>query len=167
MKFVVKTDIVTQLDLLALNIDEAAAAVDMSSEERSTPEIIEQSVKKFMTINPEMFISVTAGKEGSWSWDGSSLRHIPGLKVQAKSTAGAGDAHLSGLIVGLTAGLSLSQAQELANLTSAFSVESEHTINKNLDGFALREFVLSRKIKICDEVRELLDISPRRRNSQQ
>ena len=160
MKSVVKSDILTQLDLLALNIDEAAAAVDMSIEERF--EIVEQSIKKLMTINPKMFISVTAGKEGSWSWNGSSLRHIPSPKVQAKSTAGAGDAHLSALIVGLTAGLSLSQAQELANLTAALSVESEHTINKDIDGLALKKFVNSKRFKVCDEVMKLLEISPRR-----
>ncbi len=156
MKSVVKGDMLKQVDLLALNIDEAAAAVEVSAEEKPALEIVEQSIKELNTINPRMFISITAGKRGSWSYDGSLLTHIPSIEVQAKSTAGAGDAHLAGLLAGLTAGLSLSQAQEIANLTAALSVESEHTINKDIDGLALKEFAQSRQVKICDEVRELL-----------
>jgi ribokinase len=158
IKSVVKNEMLKQIDLLALNIDEAAAAVEMSAEEKPVLEIVEQSTKELSKINPKMLISITAGKQGSWSWEGTSLTHIPGIEVQAKSTAGAGDAHLSGLLTGLTAGLSLSKAQELANLIAALSVESEHTINKDIDGLTLREFVQSRQIKVCDEIKKLLTV---------
>ncbi len=150
MKSVIRTDILKQVDLLALNIDEATAVADMSTDEKLVLEIVEQSIKKLHAINPEMFISITAGRQGSWSWDGSALTHVPSIEVQAKSTAGAGDAHLSGLITGLTVGLSLLQAQELADLTAALSVESEHTINKNIDSLTLRKFVQSKEVNLCD-----------------
>lgn len=156
MKSVLQTDVFQQLDLLALNIDEAAAALEMSIEDTPAKAIIEPAIEHLSTINSDLLISITAGKQGSWVWDGSIVTHIPSIEIQPKSTAGAGDAHLSGLLAGLTAGLSLAQAQELANLTAALSVASADTIHKGIDGVALRDFALSGRIKICDEVKKLL-----------
>ena len=152
--------ILQQIDLLALNRDEAAAVSGVSAEETPTKSIVEQTVATLTAINPALQISITAGKQGSWVWDGVQLSHSPGLDVQAKSTAGAGDAHLSGLVAGITAGLTLSQAQELATLVAALSVTSEHTINKTIDARTLNAFADSTQAVLCDAVRALLAVSP-------
>ena len=138
MEKIVKSDVLRQVDLLGINLDEAAAAVGMSVHDHIPKSIIETAVSTFTQINPDMLVSVTQGKEGSWSWNRSELTHVPVFQVQVQNTAGAGDAHLAGLIVGLTIGLSMEEAQQLATLTGASSVESPHTINHKTDKTALR-----------------------------
>lgn len=129
----VQSGLLRYVDLLGINLDEAAAAVGMSIVDHTPASIVEAAVKTFVKINPKILLSVTKGKDGSWSWDGFTLTHIPVFQVQVQNTAGAGDAHLAGLIVGLTAGLSVQEAQQLATLVGGSSVESPHTINKETD----------------------------------
>ena len=81
---------------------------------------------------------MTAGARGSWCWDGTALTHLPVLPVRVEGTAGAGDAHLAGIIAGLAAGLPLRDAHQLGVLTAAVAVQSPHTINFELDREALR-----------------------------
>jgi ribokinase len=87
-----------------------------------------------------MMVSITAGMRGSWTWDGEMLAHVPAHKVEAVGTAGAGDAHLSGILAGLAAGLALGEAHELGALTAALSVTSPHTINVDIDRHTLMAF---------------------------
>jgi sugar/nucleoside kinase (ribokinase family) len=134
----VKSDILRHVDLLGINLDEAAAAVGMSIHDHNSKSIIETAIETFTKINSKMLVSVTHGKDGSWTWNGSTLTHVPVFQVQVQNTAGAGDAHLAGLIVGLTIGLSLQEAQQLATLTGSSSVESPHTINNETDKKSLR-----------------------------
>ena len=75
-----KMGLIGQTDLLALNLDEAAAVVGLSPEDTPLLTIVQAAVKKLRTLNPGMLISVTAGKEGSWSWDGKRLGHVPAFK---------------------------------------------------------------------------------------
>ncbi|MCK4825956.1 hypothetical protein KA005_59960, partial [bacterium] len=138
MQSVLQSGILTRTDLLAINFDEAAAAVEMSVEDNAPLSIIEAAIKKLGSINDKMHISITKGKDGSWSWDGSSLNYVPIHKVHVESTAGAGDAHLAGLIVGLAIGLFMQEAQQMATLTGGLSVESPHTINNETDRKSLR-----------------------------
>lgn len=55
------------------------------------------------------------------------------MRVRVEGTAGAGDAHLAGLIAGLAAGLTLAESQQLATLVSAASVTSAHAIHPSMD----------------------------------
>ncbi len=147
-----------QTDLLALNADEAAAAAGTSLEEGrdSILEVVEAAIERLHAINPSLLVSITAGKEGSWSWDSDKLVHVPALPVDVVSTAGAGDAHLAGIIAGLVAGLTLPQAQELGTLVAAHAVTSPHTIDKRIDREALRAFAEGSQSPISDLVRHLL-----------
>jgi ribokinase len=76
--------------------------------------------------------------------------------VEVASTAGAGDAHLAGLIVGLAAGLEMHQAHELAILVAALSVTSPHTINPYADRDSLRGSAERLGMPVSNEVRALL-----------
>ncbi len=153
----VQSGLLRQVDLLGINLDEAAAAVGLSITDHTPEAIVEAAVKTFCDINPKILLSITKGKDGSWSWDGSKLTHVPVFQVQVQNTAGAGDAHLAGLIAGLTAGLSLSEAQQLATLTGGSSVESPHTINKETDREALRRISDRSKNAINKNVYNLLE----------
>jgi sugar/nucleoside kinase (ribokinase family) len=149
-----------RVDLLAANVSEAAAAAGLPSEltprSVSTAEIVKAAVARLRGINPTMLISITAGNQGSWSWDGQALTHVPAFPAEVASTAGAGDAHLAGIIAGLVAGMALSQAQELGTLTAALSVTSPHTINKEIDRRSLHTFAARIQAPICEAVRDLL-----------
>ena len=108
--------LLAQVDLLALNIEEAATLGGTSADQ------------------PPAEV-VTAGARGSWTWDGRELVHAPAADPGGAvvSTAGAGDAHLSGVVVGLVAGLDLATANAFAAIVSGLKVRSAHTINPDID----------------------------------
>lgn len=157
MKNVMQTKILKMVDLLGINLDEAAAAVGLTIEKDTAATIIEKAIETFAKINPKMRLSITKGKEGNWSWNGSLLTHIPVFKVKVENTAGAGDAHLAGFIAGLTAGLSFQESQQLATLTGGSSVESQHTINKTTDRVSLKRMADKSKNIIFNNVYHLLE----------
>jgi len=143
------------IDLLAVNIDEASSLTGIP--DRKNPEyIVGKAIAKMQLFNPSVCLSVTAGAQGSWSWDGYKLSHFPIFPVEVKSTAGAGDAHLAGVIAGLTAGLELHQAQVLGNLAGAFSATSQHTIHPEMSGKKLKEFALIYSDTIAPDLLKLL-----------
>lgn len=149
------------LDLLALNIDEAAALMGASGEEGArTPQGAEAAVQAaagYLSRRfPRLRLSLTAGRHGSWSWDGSALAHLPAFPTRVVSTAGAGDAHLAGIIAGLTAGLDLRHAHELGSLVAALSVTSPHTIAPEVERGALAAFARERSLPLSAEVGALL-----------
>jgi ribokinase len=126
--------ILEHLDLLALNRDEAAAAAGMPDD------AVRAAVARLTAVNPALRISITAGGEGSWTWDGETLRHLPAVRVPVAGTAGAGDAHLSGIIAGLVEGMTLAEAHQFGSLTAAASVTSPHTIHPEIDRAFMRRF---------------------------
>jgi sugar/nucleoside kinase (ribokinase family) len=152
-----RAGLLRSVDLLALNLDEAAAGVRMAAETHAPASIVEATVAAMLALNPAMHLSITQGKEGSWTWDGSSLTRVPAIPVPVESTAGAGDAFVAGLIAGVTAGLSLPQAQQLATLSGAVSVTSPHTINRKLSRSSLMALCASAGRAVDKNVLTLLE----------
>lgn len=147
-----------EIDLLAVNLEEAAAGAGLSEPEGMEPRATaEAAVAALSRSHPGMLISVTAGSRGSWSWDGSSLLHCPSCRAEVQSTAGAGDAHLAGIVVGLAAGLSLAEAQQLATLVAGLSVTSPHTINREIGRESLRAFAARCGLPLAPDVSALLE----------
>ena len=105
--------------------------------EGGDPEVIVRAA--LAKLSPDVWLTVTAGAGGVGRWDGAALTHLPILPVRVEGTAGAGDAHLAGIIAGLAAGLPLQEAHQLGLLTAAVAVQSPHTINFELDREALRD----------------------------
>ncbi|MDO8588773.1 MAG: carbohydrate kinase family protein [Armatimonadota bacterium] len=145
------------VDFLAINIDEALAATGSEPGNMNRDQIVDLAVQKLRSANPDILISITAGPHGSWSWDGAAINHLPIYKAGAQSTAGAGDAHFSGMIVGLTLGLPFAEAQHLGSLVGALSVTSPHTLNKDIRGDSLREFARQSQAALPESVRGLLE----------
>ncbi|MCX7038221.1 MAG: PfkB family carbohydrate kinase [Spirochaetes bacterium] len=119
--------------LLAVNLEEAAMAAgdtDASPAAAEPRESVERAVERVVGAlsrrHPNLVLSITAGAAGSWTWDGRALVHDPAIPVHAEGTAGAGDAHLAGLIAGLAAGLSLAGAQQMATIVAAASARRWH-----------------------------------------
>jgi ribokinase len=148
--------LLAQVDLLALNADEAARLAGLSDGDSAAADIVVAALARLLQIQPALQATITAGRLGSWAWDGRRLSHCPAHPVAVAGTAGAGDAHLAGVLAGLTAGLALAEAQGLGGLAAAVSVTSEHTINKGLDRQALHRLAASTKVPVSPGVRRLL-----------
>ena len=166
-------------DFLALNLHEAASILNsayygaafydavyaayffdqrksLEAYKGSTKEIVFETVRLLSNFYVGMAISISAGKEGSWVYDGDSVHHCPALDVQVTSSAGAGDCYLAGMLVGLTAGLSLFEAQELGTLAAALAVTSPHTIHPGVDQVSLRELAVKTGVRLSKKVLDLL-----------
>lgn len=68
------------------------------------------------------FVAVSLGQMGALFITQSEVLRCPGLKVEAHSTVGAGDAMVAGLTYGIDLGLSLEECVKLAMATSAGAV---------------------------------------------
>lgn len=65
---------------------------------------------------------VRDGPQGCWISQGSERRHVPGFKVDAVDSNGAGDAHAGVFVAGLAQGLSAFDAARRANAAAALAV---------------------------------------------
>jgi len=129
------------VELCALNLEEAAAAAGIPHD-RVLPgdpaEIAEQSVESLSRSYPRLQLSITAGKTGSWSWDRHELAFDAAAAVKVEGASGAGDAHFAGLLAGLSANLSLPEAQQVGTIVAGASVTSPHTIHPGMTSALLR-----------------------------
>lgn len=156
MKEVLDSGVLRNIDLIAINIDEAAA-LSGSSASTDAGSIVQNTVQKLLNYNKEIMVSVTAGKSGSWVWDGFRLTDFPAVKTQALSTAGSGDAFFSGLLCGIALGLSMFEAQQLATLIAGMSVQSRHTIHKGINRSSLYGFLTVSDLSFSEKIIKLLE----------
>jgi len=156
MEQVRSENILDDVDYLAINVHEAALLAGVSAEQ--TPQETVNAAIKYLGANrPGLICSITAGRHGSWTWDGRTTRHLPPVEVRVASTAGAGDAFMAGMLVGLAAGFAVAEAHELANFTGSLSVSSPHTIHPGLDRVSLRELLDGSGLKVSSVLRGALE----------
>jgi sugar/nucleoside kinase (ribokinase family) len=148
--------ILENTDLLAVNLDEASALTGSDLLQKDSESVFDAAVKKLRQIQPDISVAVTAGKLGSWVWDGKVRCKLRALETPIASTAGAGDAFLAGLIVGRVAGLAMTDSQYLATLVAGLSVTSPHTIHPGLNRQTLRSFANEMGAWLPDSVKTLL-----------
>jgi ribokinase len=144
------------VDVLSINIDEAAALSDHSAP-ADPQRAVDRACTDLRHANPNLRFCITAGRAGSWVWDGDTLHHQEPVTVEASNTAGAGDAHLGGLILGSAAGLDLVTANEVATALSALSVTSADTINTEIDHDLLARFARRRGLSGTDYLGTVVD----------
>jgi ribokinase len=147
---------VQQCDWLAMNVDEAAAAAGLQPDQPGVEGLVRAAVERLTRLNPCLRLSITAGKAGSWVWDGQRLDHQPALDMPVVSTAGAGDAHLAGILVGMIAGLGVPACHEMGCLVAALSVTSPHTLDKRIGKDALCDFMQNKPHPISKAIQGLL-----------
>jgi sugar/nucleoside kinase (ribokinase family) len=70
----------------------------------------------------DVLMVVRDGPQGCWISQGGDRRHVPGFKVEAVDSNGAGDAHAGVFVAGLAQGLSASEAARRANAAAALAV---------------------------------------------
>ena len=153
----VESGLMNKVDYIAINIDEATALADYKTDKTDSRPCVLAAVHKLQKSNKSIMVSVTAGKQGSWCWDGNELNFFPAIETTAISTAGAGDAFFAGIITGLALGLHIFEAQQLASLIAGLSVTSTNTINKEVDRYSLKKFIKTSDLTFSDPVISLLE----------
>ena len=127
------------------------------ADKKNTASIVQSAIQKLQVYNKKIMVSITAGKQGSWCWDGHQLNSFPAIRTEAISTAGAGDAFFSGILCGLALGICLFDAQQLASLVAGLSVTSPDTIHKGVDRHSLYKFLKTSDLTFSDTVIKLLE----------
>ena len=132
--------------LIALNLEEAAAAAGM--EDIDILYTAKKCAEKIHMLIPECMLWITCGAMGSVSLSGHTLITYPPLPgANVISSAGAGDASLAGIITGLCIGLRFQKrhqdaswlqtplqcACELGVLVAGLSLETKHSIHEGID----------------------------------
>jgi ribokinase len=149
--------IMTNIDLISINIDEASAISGSFVDKTNITSIVLSTIQQLQMNNKNIMVSITAGNQGSWCWDGSQLNSFPAIKTEAISTAGAGDAFFSGIICGLALGLHLFDAQQFASLVAGLSVTSPNTIHKGIDRHSLYTFFHTSDLTFSEKIIRLLE----------
>jgi sugar/nucleoside kinase (ribokinase family) len=158
MEAVRKSGLLAMVDLLALNLEEATALAQIVLSDRTERSVVHQILAWGRAQNPHMAMSITAGKMGSWLWDGSGLHLTPSIPFSMASSAGAGDAHLACLIAAAALGMAPEAAAFLANLVAGLSVTSPHTIHSQLDAGMVQNVIWERGLPLPDSLRPYLGV---------
>lgn len=132
------------VDVVAVNLDEAAAIADVKPSS-SPRRIAEACIGPLKDKCPGLKWSITLGNKGAYAYSAGTLERQPALRVKVVNTAGGGDASLAGLMIGCARDLPFlgrngPTCAKLARLISAMSVTSADTIHFGITPKSLRAF---------------------------
>ncbi len=136
------------VDLLALNEDEARALTKVDRGSADEAAFLKATADAFARESPRGWLLLSLGARGAYAWADHRWHHVPALRVEVNSTAGAGDALLGGTLTGLVLGLAFEKSVELGSLVAAFKVTSPHTIPPEFNLDALRAFAAARAVTL-------------------
>lgn len=131
--------------LIKPNVDELS---EFAGRQLATPEAILGMARELMARHQIHTVVISMGKEGAIFSEGNEAVWAVPPSVQVKSTVGAGDAMVAGIVAGKIGGLSLT---ECARLATAFSVTAISHIGSGLPSI---EAVQSAKEQVA--IRELI-----------
>lgn len=155
--------------LLAVNIDEAQRIGEIEGDHPDTENIIQACIARLQKANPEIQVLITDGSSGSYCFYKGQTEYTPSLKTKVVSTAGAGDAFLSGTIAGLCCSLPLTKgfssgelkefplqtAVELGTILASYSVTSADTIHEGANASSLYDYVLQSDLLMSEMFEKL------------
>jgi sugar/nucleoside kinase (ribokinase family) len=156
----IELKMLSMVDLLALNREEAAGLVGYEYSPQNAQRFLSDCASLLQKMQPGMRIVISVGAEGAYDFEDGQWVYRTAPAVQAVSTAGAGDALLAGVLSGLASGLPLnakpsaqdmvmsgefSSAMDLGMLLASFSVTSPDTIHFGANLASLEEFALTLK----------------------
>ena len=137
--------ILEHIDLLSINKDEARVFSGLTKDDK-TSRIVEECVEKLQKFNPNIKLAVTNGAKGVYVYENGRMDFMSAYPVNPVNTAGAGDAFLAGLIIGIINGRSISgdigdSCLRYATALSSMSVTSKDTIHFGITSDSLLEFI--------------------------
>lgn len=144
MESVIHQKVIEKINLLSVNLEEAAVLAGVSPD-RPVHEIVQSCIQTTTRINPQIQLCITCGNQGLYGFSQGETEFIPAFEVPVRNTAGAGDAVLSGLVVGQVLGLpflgeSKQTCLRLGHLIGTMSVTSQDTINFDINLKNLKKF---------------------------
>lgn len=156
-------------ELLAVNIDEARQIAGLDGEQISTPEIISACRSRLQETNPEIAVVITDGAQGSYCFYQGETQFTPAIRTKVISTAGAGDAFLSGTITGLCCGLPLTKvnslllpnstvlqtAIEFGTVLASLKVTTADTIHEGANGGTVFDYICHAGLHMSDTFKSL------------
>ena len=71
---------------------------------------------------PDSAIVLTVGEEGSWYFEGGTVIHADAVRAEAVDTTAAGDTYIGYFLAGLSRGMDVRDAMDLASKASGMSV---------------------------------------------
>jgi sugar/nucleoside kinase (ribokinase family) len=164
MEAVRSRNLLSRVDLLALNREEAASLGAVTNRVHGKHEVLEKCLQVAQAANPDIVLIVSAGLEGVDVFDQGAISHHAAVPTKVVSSAGAGDALLGGVIAGMVLGMPLvrrthehngqdagESAIDLGLLVAAFSLTSAHTIHPGFTVQALREFAAAQSNSLACE----------------
>ena len=171
-KELLKRDILKKVDLLTMNIDEAESIIGDRCKHLKLQLFLKKTADRLISFNPRMKISLTMGSKGVYGYDGG-WKYTPCVPAKPISTAGAGDAHLAGLIIAMVIGLPfinkhnsqkktfpnspINSGMDFASLLAFFSVVSPDTINLNASPISLYKYGLKQGIQFSEKLKKVLN----------
>ena len=102
-----------RIDIWTSNGPEALAFTGATDMSQALP-VLNQHLQALLVVRD--------GPNGCWVGRGAETEHVPGFKVQAVDSNGAGDAHAGVFIAGLAQGLKPVEAARRANAAAALAV---------------------------------------------
>lgn len=148
-------------DILSINHDEVCQIAEKDENENFL-EIITECIAILTALNNAMTILITDGANGSYCYQDGNLEFTPAINSKVVSTAGAGDAFLSGVLTGLCQNLPLfrgfdvnslteqplTTALELGNLLASMTVSSADTIHFGVNLRTLQAHAKQHELKL-------------------
>lgn len=156
--------VLSMVDLLAVNEDEAAAILGRGFDGSGA------FLADFAAELPGARVLLSAGARGAWGCEGGAWQRCPAARVEVACTAGGGDALFGGALAALAAGApfvtaggarerladrSLSSALDLAVLLAGLAVTSPHTIHPGADLDSLLAFAKEQGVSFSEELSAL------------
>jgi len=164
---------ISHTDFITMNRDEAETLAGENCSQSRLVDFLELVRRKLLAINSDVRILVTLGSSGSYGFENGAWEFTPCADVEPKSTAGAGDATLAGIIVATACSLPfilprrkkrkslkempLESACDFAALLASFSVLSMDTINLEITPAGLAGHGRRLGLKLSAEIESLLE----------
>lgn len=150
------------LDLMALNEAEASALLGCDFVVDEPQKLIDNCLSFISKTSTRLRLMVTAGERGAFGFEHGIWNHCPAHRVHVRSTAGAGDALLAGVIAAIASGIpfvalspvpsrvekSVTTALEFGVLLASYKVTSPHSIHPDACFEAIARFALDSGISI-------------------
>lgn len=116
------------VEILICNLDESQAyfKTDLEDPYQLIPKWLEKGLNK---------IVITAGKKGSYYFDGTEIKHQPAYLVddeQVVDVTGAGDSFSSALLHGLMTNESMTQSIRYGAMSASLTIQSPYAVNPKL-----------------------------------
>jgi sugar/nucleoside kinase (ribokinase family) len=155
-------------DLLALNQEEASALLGSGSGHLLNEELLAEYAATYTATHPALRLVVSFGSKGAYGFEGGRMQYSPAPVLQSRSTAGAGDALLAGVVCALAAGIPfimpgdagktfegrvLRTALDFGVLISSFTVTSVHSIHPDTEMKNLLSFAEQQGASISESIR--------------